>query len=68
MQKRGDVFKGFRKRYFALYPNYILEYYENEVAYLAPRGVPKGCIDLTTVRRIMLDEEKISKYNEDYHK
>eukprot|EP00483_Globobulimina_turgida_P003961 UN03969 len=57
IKKKGDKFKAFRNRYFALYPNYTLEYYQNEIAYLTPQCKPKGCIDLTLVRMVLIHED-----------
>eukprot|EP01084_Bolivina_argentea_P035038 64960_1 len=57
LKKRGHKFKAFRNRYFALYPSYIMEYYEKQISYLTPKCNPKGCIDLTLVRRILVDQD-----------
>eukprot|EP00484_Ammonia_sp_Unknown_P022024 CAMPEP_0197036670 /NCGR_PEP_ID=MMETSP1384-20130603/14112_1 /TAXON_ID=29189 /ORGANISM="Ammonia sp." /LENGTH=173 /DNA_ID=CAMNT_0042466869 /DNA_START=364 /DNA_END=885 /DNA_ORIENTATION=- len=60
--KKGDVIKSFRNRYFVLNANYSLEYYANEILYRTPNGTPKGCIDLTTVRSVMMHHETNRPY------
>ena len=57
MKKKGEKFKAFRERYFALYPSYILEYYQDEIAYRSNLD-PKGCIDLSSARRILNNEDR----------
>ena len=49
MEKKGELNKKWRKRWFVLQPNYILKYYKEESSH-----DPQGSIDISTIVQVQM--------------
>ena len=49
MEKKGELNKKWRKRWFVLQPNYILKYYKEEGS-----SEPQGSIDISTIVQVQM--------------
>ena len=62
MKKEGEKVRNWKSRYFVLFPNYLLRYYESQKTYRD--GIaPKGSIDLTLARKILVYDESLNPFS-----
>lgn len=62
MKKEGEKVRNWKSRYFVLFPNYLLRYYESQKTYRDGMS-PKGSIDLTLARKILVYDESLNPFS-----